>query len=89
MLPVHGIGAVVFEGEASPDARTQGGTLDIHLASGQHPAGAIRHPQILALRPDERMELRVQSGFVQGQRMCRGGRFAQSEPLARGDADRS
>jgi 2-polyprenyl-6-methoxyphenol hydroxylase-like FAD-dependent oxidoreductase len=39
---VHGIGSVVFEGEASPDARTQGGTLDIHPESGQlalHEAG--------------------------------------------------
>jgi 2-polyprenyl-6-methoxyphenol hydroxylase-like FAD-dependent oxidoreductase len=42
VLHVHGIGAVVVEGEASPDARTQGGTLDIHPESGQlalHEAG--------------------------------------------------
>jgi 2-polyprenyl-6-methoxyphenol hydroxylase-like FAD-dependent oxidoreductase len=35
VLQVHGIAAVVFEREASPDARTQGGTLDIHPESGQ------------------------------------------------------
>lgn len=35
VLHVHGIGSVVFEGETSPDARTQGGTLDIHPESGQ------------------------------------------------------
>ena len=42
VLLVHGIGAVIFEGEVSPEARTQGGTLDIHLESGQlalHEAG--------------------------------------------------
>jgi 2-polyprenyl-6-methoxyphenol hydroxylase-like FAD-dependent oxidoreductase len=35
VLYVHGIDAVVFESEASPEARTQGGTLDIHAESGQ------------------------------------------------------
>lgn|GEM_PF-7012363 len=35
MLYVHGIGAVVFEVEASPDARTQEGTRDLHPESGQ------------------------------------------------------
>ena len=35
VLNVHGVGAVVFESEASPEARTQGGTLDIHAESGQ------------------------------------------------------
>lgn len=35
VLNVHGIDAVVFESESSPEARTQGGTLDIHAESGQ------------------------------------------------------
>jgi 2-polyprenyl-6-methoxyphenol hydroxylase-like FAD-dependent oxidoreductase len=35
VLHVHGIRGVVFEAEPSPDARTQGGTLDIHPESGQ------------------------------------------------------
>ena len=35
VLKVHGIDAVVFEGEVSSEARTQGGTLDIHAESGQ------------------------------------------------------
>jgi 2-polyprenyl-6-methoxyphenol hydroxylase-like FAD-dependent oxidoreductase len=35
VLKVHGIDVVVFESEVSSDARTQGGTLDIHAESGQ------------------------------------------------------
>jgi hypothetical protein len=62
---VHGIGAVVFEGEASPDARTQGGTLDMHLELelgqlGLHEAGldaefhALLRPQGEDLRIADR-----------------------------------
>src|SRR5262245_55235618 len=35
VLQVHGIGAAVFDLDASPAARTQGGMLDIHEDSGQ------------------------------------------------------
>lgn len=31
----HGLEAVIYEGEVSPDARTQGGLLDLHDHSGQ------------------------------------------------------
>ncbi len=36
VLQVNGIKATVYEAEASPDVRGQGGMLDIHEADGQH-----------------------------------------------------
>ncbi|RQQ57187.1 FAD-dependent oxidoreductase [Burkholderia stagnalis] len=35
IMQKHGLDAVIFEGDASRDARSQGGTLDMHAESGQ------------------------------------------------------
>ena len=57
VLPVHGIGAVVFEGPRgfAEDARTQGGTLDIHPESGRlalHEAGLDAEFHSRHVRPE-------------------------------------
>lgn len=35
VLHVHGIAATVYEGDAGPGSRSQGGMLDIHAHNGQ------------------------------------------------------
>ncbi|MFJ8386607.1 FAD-dependent oxidoreductase [Streptomyces sp. NPDC094438] len=49
VLHVHGIEATVFDLDASPQARSQGGMLDIHEESGQEALRAARlHEEFLA-----------------------------------------
>lgn len=63
VLHLHGIPATVYDADASPDARTQGGQLDLHEHSGQlavHMAGldadyrTILHPGGAAQRVSDR-----------------------------------
>ena len=67
VLYVHGVGAVVFEAEPSPDARTQGGTLDIHPESGQlalHEAGLDAEFHALARPEGEDLRIADRGGRV-------------------------
>jgi 2-polyprenyl-6-methoxyphenol hydroxylase-like FAD-dependent oxidoreductase len=67
VLHVHGIGAVVFEGEASPDVRAQGGTLDIHPESGQlalHECGLDAEFHALARPEGEDLRIADRTGRV-------------------------
>jgi 2-polyprenyl-6-methoxyphenol hydroxylase-like FAD-dependent oxidoreductase len=60
VLHVHGIEAVVFELEAGPDARAQGGMLDIHEDTGQvalHAAGLFGQFQKLIMPGGEAMRI--------------------------------
>ncbi|MCD2188426.1 FAD-dependent oxidoreductase [Actinomycetospora soli] len=67
VLHVHGIPAVVYEAEASADARAQGGMLDIHAEDGQpalEAAGLTEGFRALVLEGREAMRVLDAHGTV-------------------------
>ncbi|KUN24780.1 FAD-dependent oxidoreductase [Streptomyces antibioticus] len=67
VLHVHGIPATVYEAEASPTARAQGGMLDIHDHTGQaalKAAGLMAEFRALVLAGRQAMRLLDRSGAV-------------------------
>ena len=58
----HGLEVLVFERDESPDARTQGGTLDLHVESGQWALGVAELlEQFKALARPEGEDIRIVS----------------------------
>jgi 2-polyprenyl-6-methoxyphenol hydroxylase-like FAD-dependent oxidoreductase len=67
VLHVHGIAATIYEAEDSPDARTQGGMLDIHDYNGQpalRAAGLIDEFRSLILEGREATRVLAPDGTV-------------------------
>ncbi|MFC6644541.1 FAD-dependent oxidoreductase [Granulicella cerasi] len=72
VLHVHGIAAAVYEAEASPEARAQGGMLDIHVENGQ---AALKAAGLY----DEFVKL-IHPGGQQGRALDKDGRVLMDDP---------
>lgn len=67
ILHGNGIAATVYEGEASPSSRPQGGTLDLHPATGQYAlacAGLMARFRQLARYDDQGLRMFDQHGTL-------------------------
>ncbi|WP_316774272.1 FAD-dependent oxidoreductase [Streptomyces sasae] len=67
VLHVHGVPVTVYEADASPAARTQGGMLDIHDYNGQlalHAAGLMDEFHAIVLAGRQAMRVLDQDGTV-------------------------
>ncbi|MDX6259351.1 MAG: hypothetical protein QOH84_1039 [Kribbellaceae bacterium] len=87
VLSVHGIDAVVYEREASRDARTQGGMLDLHVKTGQRAlreAGLESGFLAIARREGQDMRLLDPAGTILLQEDT-----PDDAPMARPEVDRS
>lgn len=87
VLHVHGIEAVVYEREASRDARAQGGMLDIHEDSGQvalREAGLETEFRAVARREGQDMRMFDHTGTLVLQEDT-----PDDAPLARPEVDRA
>jgi 2-polyprenyl-6-methoxyphenol hydroxylase-like FAD-dependent oxidoreductase len=85
VLHVHGIPAVVYEAEASPTARAQGGLLDIHDYNGQvalDAAGLMEEFRRIVLPGREALRVLDRDGTVRYEKADEGAGVSPEAPRA-------
>lgn len=87
VLHLHGIEAVVYERDGSRDARAQGGTLDLHVPTGQRAlreAGLMRRFRAVARPEGQDLRLLEPDGTLLLEEVT-----AQDAPPERPEVDRA
>lgn len=87
VLHLRGVQAVVYEAESSADARAQGGTLDLHVATGQralHEAGLTEPFRAVARPEGQDLRLLEPDGTVLLEQLT-----PEDAPLERPEVDRA